>query len=109
MLDPRQFLRSLFDTAVATATARNCMQRWLPARPDGRVIVIGAGKAAASMAQELEEQWQGPLEGRVIVPYGHGADCRSIEIIEASHPTPDEAGVAAATTILDSVCCTRSA
>lgn len=103
MLDPRQFLRSLFDTAVATAVAENCMQRWLPARPGGRVFVIGAGKAAASMAKELEEQWQGPLEGRVIVPYGHGANCRFIEVIEASHPTPDEAGIAAAATILDSV------
>jgi len=103
MFEPRQFLRSLFDTAVAAAAPENCMRAWVPAKPAGRVIIIGAGKAAASMAKELEEQWSGPLEGRVIVPYGHGADCRSIEVIEASHPVPDEAGVAAAADILESV------
>jgi hydroxypyruvate reductase len=55
------------------------------------------------MAQQLENQWSGPLEGQVIVPYSHAADCRWIEVIEASHPVPDEAGVAAAARILDSV------
>ncbi len=103
MFEPRQFLRSLFDTAVAAAAPENCMRAWVPVKPGGRVIVIGAGKAAASMAKELEEQWSGPLEGRVIVPYGHGADCRWIEVIEASHPVPDEAGVAATADILESV------
>lgn len=103
MFEPRQFLRSLFDTAVAAAAPENCMRTWVPAKPGGRVIVIGAGKAAASMAKELEDQWSGPLEGCVIVPYGHGADCRWIKVIEASHPVPDEAGVAAAAEILESV------
>ncbi len=103
MFKPRQFLRSLFDTAVAAAAPENCMRTWVPAKPGGRVIVIGAGKAAASMAKELEDQWLGPLEGCVIVPYGHGADCRWIKVIEASHPLPDEAGVAAAAKILESV------
>jgi len=103
MFEPRQILRSLFDTAVAAAAPENCMRAWVPVKPGGRVIVIGAGKAAASMAKELEGQWSGPLEGRVIVPYGHGADCRWIEVIEASHPVPDEAGVAASADILESV------
>jgi len=103
MFEPRQFLRSLFDTAVAAAIPENCMRAWVPAKPAGRVIVIGAGKAAASMAKELEDQWSGPLEGSVIVPYGHGADCRWIDVIEASHPVPDDAGVAAAAEILQSV------
>jgi hydroxypyruvate reductase len=103
MFEPRQFLRSLFDTAVAAATPENCMRAWVPAKPAGRVVIIGAGKAAASMAKELEDQWSGPLEGSVIVPYGHGADCRWIEVIEASHPIPDEAGVAAAAEILQRV------
>lgn len=103
MFEPRQFLRSLFDTAVAAAAPENCMRAWVPAKPAGRVIVIGAGKAAASMAKELEDQWSGPLEGRVIVPYGHGVDCRWIEVIEASHPVPDKAGVAATAEILESV------
>ena len=103
MLEPRQFLRSLFDSAVASATPENCMRPWLPSKPDGRVIVVGAGKAAASMAQQLENEWPGPLEGQVIVPHGHGVNCRWVEVIEASHPVPDEAGVAAAARILESV------
>ena len=103
MFETRQFLRSLFDTAVAAAAPENCMRPWTPAKPGGRVIIVGAGKAAASMAKELEEQWSGPLEGRVIVPYGHGTDCHWIEVVEAAHPVPDAAGVAAAAGIFDSV------
>jgi len=103
MLEPRQFLRSLFDAAVAVASPENCMRPWMPAKPDGRVIVVGAGKAAASMAKELEAHWTAPLEGRVIVPYGHGVSCRWIEVIEASHPVPDEAGIAAAEVVLESI------
>ena len=103
MLQERQFLRSMFDAAVAAATPQNCMRAWTPSRPSGRVIVVGAGKAAASMARELEELWAVPLEGRVIVPYGYGSSCRSIEVIEASHPVPDKAGVSAAAVVLDSV------
>lgn len=100
MDEPKEFLRALFDAAVAAATPASCMSRWLPSKPDGRVIVVGAGKAAASMAKELEDRWGGPLEGQVIVPYGHGADCRWIKVIEASHPVPDEAGTFAAAEIL---------
>ncbi|MEE8426486.1 MAG: glycerate kinase [Woeseiaceae bacterium] len=100
---PRAFLLELFDTAVAAATPKNCMNKWLPTRPNGRVVVVGAGKAAASMALELEKHWAGPLEGIVIVPYGHGAPCRSIEVIEAAHPVPDDAGVAATRSVLERV------
>jgi glycerate 2-kinase len=103
MKNPKAFLRALFDAAVDAATPAICMSRWIPSRPDGRVIVVGAGKAAASMAKELEDRWGGPLEGQVIVPYGHGADCRWIKVIEASHPVPDEAGTIAAADILASV------
>jgi glycerate 2-kinase len=103
MFEPRPFLRVLFDAAVAAATPANCMSPWLPPRPDGRVIVVGAGKAAASMAAELERLWDGPLEGQVVVPYGHEVACRWIKVIRASHPVPDEASVAAAAEILDSV------
>lgn len=103
MTHPRAFLRELFDTAVAAATPENCMNKWLPAQPDGRVLVVGAGKAAAGMALQLEKRWTGPLQGTVIVPYGHGAACKSIEVIEAAHPIPDEACVAAARSVLDRV------
>jgi len=103
MTEARPFLRALFDAAVDAATPANCMSRWLPSRPDGRVIVVGAGKAAASMAKEMENHWGGPLEGRVLVPYGHSTHCRWIDVIEASHPVPDEAGRVATVQLLDSV------
>ena len=103
MLPARQFLEALFDAAIAAATPENCMRAWTPPRPDGRVVVVGAGKAAASMARELEVQWSAPLEGTVIVPYGYACSCRSIEVIEASHPVPDTAAVSAAAAILKSV------
>ncbi len=103
MADPRALLRELFDRAVAVASPANCLGAWLPERPAGRILVVGAGKAAGSMAEELERAWHGPLTGMVIVPYGYAADCHSIEVIEAAHPVPDAAGVAAASGILDSV------
>jgi len=103
MFEPKAFLRELFDTAVASAAPESCMSAWLPAKPEGRTIVVGAGKAAASMAKQLEDHWGGPLEGQVIVPYGHGHACRWIEVIEASHPVPDDAGIDAAAAILERV------
>lgn len=103
MTQRRAFLRKLFATAVAAATPEYCMNKWLPLQPDGRIVVVGAGKAAASMALELEKHWMGPLQGTVIVPYGHGAACQWIEVIEAAHPVPDAAGVAAAETVLECV------
>ena len=102
MINPGAFLRSLFDTAVASALPENCLGPWIPPRPAGRVIVVGAGKAGASMAAELERHWE-DLEGLVIVPYGHAVECRDIRIIEAAHPVPDEAGLTAAGEILHAV------
>src|SRR5207237_3752929 len=72
----------------------------LPAPPRGRTIVVGAGKAAAAMAAAVERNWAGPLEGLVVTRYGHGADCRRIEVVEAAHPVPDAAGARAAARIL---------
>lgn len=63
----------------------------LPRKPEGRVVVIGAGKASARMAEAVEAEW-GPCEGLVITRYGYGRDCQGIEIVEASHPVPDVAG-----------------
>ena len=73
----------------------------LPPPPKGRTIVIGAGKASAAMARALEDHWPGPLSGLVVTRYGHGAECRRIEIVEASHPVPDAAGRDAARRILE--------
>jgi len=92
--DPRAFLRALFDTAVAAADPMRCVPAALPPRPAGRVLVVGAGKASARMAEAVEGIW-GPCEGVVIVPDGHGRRTRGIEIAEASHPVPDDRGVAA--------------
>ena len=103
MTDDRQLLRLLFDAAVAAASPAACVPLWLEGKPGGRVIVVGAGKAAASMAAIVEQEWGPPLEGLVIVPDGHGADCDYIEVVEAAHPIPDERGVAATRRILDIV------
>ena len=103
MNDDQALLRVLFDAAVAAASPAACMPLWLEERPKGRVIVVGAGKAAASMAAIVEQEWARPLEGLVIVPDGHKAECDQIEVVEASHPVPDERGVAATRRILDRV------
>ncbi|MGP1396759.1 MAG: glycerate kinase type-2 family protein [Inquilinaceae bacterium] len=99
-LDPPHLLRALFDAAVAAALPARCVPGHLPDPPRGRTVVIGAGKASAAMARAVEEHWPGPLEGLVVTRYGHGVPCRSIEIVEAAHPVPDEAGRAAAARIL---------
>jgi hydroxypyruvate reductase len=65
------------------------------------VVVVGAGKAAASMAVAVERAWPGvALDGLVITRYGHGLPTERIRVIEAGHPVPDEAGEAAAAEIL---------
>lgn len=92
--DPRGFLRALFDEAVAVADPMRRVPEALPPRPQGRVVVVGAGKASARMAEAVESVW-GPCEGLVITRDGYGRPCRGIEIVEASHPVPDARGLAA--------------
>ncbi len=99
-LTPTDLLHRLFETAVAAADPMQVLPRVLGPRPPGRVVVIGAGKASARMAEAVESLW-GPCEGLVITRYGHARPCQSIEIIEASHPVPDAAGVAATRRMLD--------
>jgi hydroxypyruvate reductase len=98
-----QFLRHLFSVAVAAADPARCLPQHLPAERNGRLIVLGAGKASAAMALALEAHWPGPLEGLVVTRYGFGAPCSRIEIVEAAHPVPDAAGQAAAVRILERV------
>lgn len=98
--DPAAFLRALFDTAVAVADPMRSLAAHLPAKPPGRVVVVGAGKASARMAEAVEAVW-GPCEGLVITRYGHGRPCAGIEIVEAAHPVPDQAGFAATARMLD--------
>ena len=100
LTDRKAFLRSLFEAAVAAADPARCVPPHLPAPPKGRTVVIGAGKAAASMAQAVEAHWPGELSGLVVTRYGHGLPCERIEVVEAAHPVPDEAGRAAAARML---------
>lgn len=102
-IDHRRLLLEMFQAAVNTAAPALCVPAYLPPRPKGRTIVVGAGKAAASMAAAVEAHWNGPLEGLVVTPYGHSIPCKYIEVVEASHPVPDEAGPKAARRILDKV------
>lgn len=97
--DPEGFLRGLFDRAVAVADPMRSIGAHLPPKPAGRVVVIGAGKASARMAEAVEAAW-GPCEGLVITRYGYGRLCQGIEIVEAAHPVPDAAGAAATARML---------
>ncbi|TNC74721.1 glycerate kinase type-2 family protein [Rubellimicrobium roseum] len=96
---PRAFLRSLFDRAVAAADPMRSLAAHLPPRPVGRVVVVGAGKASARMAEAVEAAW-GPCNGLVITRYGHGRPLQGIEVVEAAHPVPDAAGEAATARML---------
>jgi hydroxypyruvate reductase len=100
MIEPATLLRGMFDAAVNAAQASICVPAHLPPPPKGRTVVVGAGKAAASMARAVEENWSGELTGLVVTRYGHGVPCRQIEVAEASHPVPDAAGERAAARIL---------
>jgi hydroxypyruvate reductase len=93
---PALILRDLFEAALTAADPAACLPAHLPTPPKGRTIVVGAGKAAAKMARAVEDHWQGELTGLVVTRYGHGVDCRRIEVVEAAHPVPDAAGQAAA-------------
>lgn len=99
----RAILDDLFKAAIASALPARCLPSHLPSPPKGRTIVVGAGKAAAAMAQALESHWQGPLEGIVVTRYRHALPCARVEVIEASHPVPDRAGLDAATRVLAQV------
>ena len=95
-IDRTLLLRRMFDAAVAAAQPALCLPPHLPLRPQGRTIVIGAGKASAAMARALEDHWSGPLEGLVVTRYGYDVPCKRIEIVQAAHPVPDAAGLQAA-------------
>jgi hydroxypyruvate reductase len=93
-------LRQMFDAAVEAAQSSHCLPPHLPQPPRGRTLVIGAGKASAEMARVVEQNWPGELSGLVVTRYGYSVPCERIEIVEAAHPVPDEAGLAAARRIL---------
>lgn len=102
MTDPLPLLRAMFERAVAVADPMQSLAAHLPPRPEGRLVVIGAGKASARMAEAVEAAY-GPCEGLVITRYGYGRPCAGIEIVEAAHPVPDTSGMQATARMLDLV------
>jgi len=106
-MQPRDFLRQLYEAAVQRALPLHNTAAFLPPPPKGRTLVLGAGKAGGAMAQAVEALWpaDAPLSGLVVTRYGHvpprpqGLPAR-IEVVEAAHPVPDAAGLAAAERIL---------
>ena len=100
---PAGLLRTLFDAAVAAAQPALSLAAFLPEAPRGRTVVIGAGKAATTMAQALDAAWPAALSGVVVTRHGQRQPCRRIEVLEAAHPVPDAHSVAAAARMLDAV------
>ena len=104
MIDtPNAFLMELFKSAVAAAQPAIRVPVFLPEKPDGRLVIVGAGKAGGAMAEAVEKAWDGPLDGLVITRYGHVRPTERIELVEASHPVPDEAGFEATKRIMEKV------
>ena len=101
-MDPRALLIESFHAAVGAADAQKILPPHLPQPPQGKTLVIGAGKAAAAMALAVEQHWPSaaPLDGLVITRYRHGLLTNRIKVIEAGHPVPDESGEKAAQEIL---------
>ncbi|XHC13979.1 glycerate kinase [Labrenzia sp. ac12] len=98
----QDFLKRLFLRAVEVADPMQSLGAFLPEKPEGRVVVIGAGKASARMAEAVENIW-GPCEGLVITRYGYARPCEGIEIVEAAHPVPDEMGFVATKRMIELV------
>ena len=103
----KNILIDLFKESVKSADPSVVLEKYIPKPPKGRIVVIGAGKASARMAKVFEQIWlkrgYGKLEGIVLTRYGHGEKCKFIEIIEASHPVPDKAGIEGTNKIINLV------
>ncbi len=93
----------MFKAGVDAALPSLCVPAHLPPRPKGRTVIIGAGKASGAMAKALEDAWDGPLDGLVVTRYGYRVPTERLEVIEAAHPVPDEAGRDAAKRIFELV------
>ena len=102
-MTPEELLKSMFKAGVDAALPSLCVPAHLPPRPKGRTVIIGAGKASGAMAKALEEAWDGPLDGLVVTRYGYRVPTERLEVIEAAHPVPDEAGRDAAKRIFELV------
>jgi hydroxypyruvate reductase len=96
-------LTGLFHAAVRAADPETALRGHLPPPPAGRTVVVGCGKGAAQLAAAFEALWPGPVEGVVVTRYGYAAPCRRIRVLEAAHPVPDEAGLAASAALFEAV------
>lgn len=102
--EPKQLLRALFDAAVDAVRPENCVATHLPRTyHTGRLIVVGAGKAAAAMARAVEDNTPDRVYGQVITAHGHGVECKRIKVIETGHPLPEEKAAHAAAQIMGGV------
>ena len=103
MPQDRALLTAMFNAAVASADPTRALGAHLPPRPKGRCVVVGAGKGAAQMAAAFEALWPHPLSGVVVTRHGAGVPCQRIRVMEAAHPVPDEAGLAASAALFKAV------
>lgn len=102
-INPGSLLKSMFLAAIESAQPHHSIPKYLPKDRKGKLMVIGAGKASAAMAKAVEDNWEGELSGLVITRYGYSVPCEHIEIVEAAHPVPDEAGLTATKRLLSLV------
>jgi len=102
-MTPETLLKAMFQAGVDAALPSVCVPAHLPPKPKGRTVIIGAGKASGAMAKALEDVWDGPLEGLVVTRYGYRLPTDRLEVVEAAHPVPDEAGREAARRIFEMV------
>ncbi len=93
----------MFDAAIEAADPLAAIKAHLPEKPKGRTVVIGAGKGAAQMAAAFEQLWGDDLSGVIVTRYGYAAPCKHIRVMEASHPVPDEAGLAASAALFEAI------
>ncbi|HCW85961.1 MAG TPA: glycerate kinase [Rhodobacteraceae bacterium] len=93
----------MFDAAIKAADPLASLKVHLPDKPKGRTVVIGAGKGAAQMAAAFEQLWGDPVSGAIVTRYGYAAACKHVKVLEASHPVPDGAGLAATSALFEAV------
>src|SRR6185369_8602919 len=102
-MDARALLDSMFKAAIAAAQPALRVPQLLPAKPAGRLVVIGAGKASAAKAKAVEDHWPHELSGVVVTRYGYAVPCKRIEIVESAHPVPDAASERASQRVFEAL------
>jgi len=101
--DDRTLLEGLFHAAVEAAHPRVVLSSYLPERPKGRTVVVGAGKGSAQIAAAFEAEWPDPLSGVVVTRYGFGCPTERIKVLFAAHAVPDQAGQDASAALFGAV------